>query len=139
MKPFVEQLIAKGHRTFLNGISGGLLWGVGRHAMMELVKAGLPAWQEQKRRWMKYEFEGFPPNASRVLRWHTKELGGLWLDPLAELTDLMASATYPELNRPRPKAMACRAFPALADTPVKAGGLQVVAWGTPGRSHRSFA
>lgn len=34
--------------------------------------------------------------------------GGLWYDPLAELVDLMALATYVELNRPRAKSLAFR-------------------------------
>lgn len=48
-------------------------------------------------------------------------------DPLAELVDLMAGATYAELNRPRAKSLAVKAFPKLAETPVLHGGLQVVA------------
>ena len=39
----------------------------------------------------------------------------------------MAGATYAELNRPRAKSLAVKAFPKLAETPVLHGGLQVVA------------
>ena len=92
-----------------------------RHRRLERERTGL------KRRWLEYERTGFPPNAARVLRWYTATKGGLWYDPLAELVDLMASATYAELNKPRPKSLAVKAFPKLAETPVLHGGLQVVA------------
>lgn len=116
MKPFIEGVIARGYRTLLNGMSGGMLWGVGRQAMMQLYNvsveqgdaAGLAHWQQLKRRWLEYERTGFPPNAARVCRWYTATKGGLWYDPLAELVDLMASATYAELNRPKPKSLAAR-------------------------------
>jgi hypothetical protein len=149
MRPFIDGVIARGYRTLLNGMSGGMLWGVGRQAMMQLHNvsiehgdaAGLKHWQALKRRWLEYERTGFPPNATRVCRWYTATKGGLWYDPLAELVDLMAGATYAELNRPRAKSLAVKAFPALGETPVRAGGLQVVAgvreFMTPGRSHGS--
>lgn len=91
MKPFIDQVLARGYRTLLNGMSGGMLWGVGRQAMMQLHRvslekgdaAGLKHWQDLKRRWLEYERTGFPPNATRVCRWHTESKGGIWYDPLA--------------------------------------------------------
>ena len=91
MKPFIEGVIGRGYRTLLNGMSGGLLWGVGRQAMMQLHNvsvehgdaAGLAHWQALKRRWLVYEHTGFPPNATRVCSWYTKAKGGWWYDPLA--------------------------------------------------------
>ena len=136
MRPFIDGVIARGYRTLLNGMSGGMLWGVGRQAMMQLANvskekgdaAGLKHWQDLKVRWLEYERTGFPPNATRVCSWYTaRRKGGLWYDPLAELVDLMAGATYAELNRPRAKSLAVKAFPTLAETPVLHGGLQVVA------------
>ena len=146
MKPFIDAVLERGYRTLLQGMSGGLLWGVGRQAMMQLHTvshekgdaAGLAHWQNLKRRWLEYERTGFPPNAARLCRWYTHSKGGIWYDPLAKLVDLMASATFAELNRPQPKSMAVRAFPALGRTPVKAGGLQVVAAVRPGRSHEAL-
>ena len=68
------------------------------------------------------------PGLPRLTRGRAERDGtGIWYDPLAELVDLLCSATYAELNKPQPKSMAVRAFPELGKTPVKAGGLQVVA------------
>ena len=36
MKPFIDAVLERGYRTLLQGMSGGLLWGVGRQAMMQL-------------------------------------------------------------------------------------------------------
>ena len=40
--------------------------------------AGLKHWQDLKRRWLEYERTGFPPNATRICRWHTESKGGIW-------------------------------------------------------------
>ena len=76
MRPFIDGVIARGYRTLLNGMSGGMLWGVGRQAMMQLANvskdkgdaAGLQHWQDLKVRWLEYERTGFPPNATRDLQ-----------------------------------------------------------------------
>ena len=118
MRPFIDGVIARGYRTLLNGMSGGMLWGVGRQAMMQLANvskdkgdaAGLKHWQDLKVRWLEYERTGFPPNATGLQLVHGTKVR-LWYDPLAELVDLMAGATYAELNRPRAKSLAVKAFP----------------------------
>ena len=117
MRPFIDAVMARGYRTLLQGMSGGLLWGVGRQAMMQLHNvsmdkgdaAGLAHWQELKRRWLEYERTGFPPNAARVCRWYTKSKGQLCR---AEQAQAQAAG---DKARPRPRPSANPA--------------QLIAWG----------
>ena len=60
MKPFIDGVLERGYRTLVQGMSGGLLWGVGRQEMIQFHNvskehgnaAGLEHWQDLKRRWL---------------------------------------------------------------------------------------
>lgn len=113
--------------AIVNGMTGGLLWGVGREDQILRRKKGEAAWTAARRFSLAYEAAGYPPIASRLCKWECSENLMEWYDPLAELAPLMLKATYAELNEPQEKCLAVKAFPELAQSPVLSGGLQVQA------------
>lgn len=127
VKPVLDSLADEGAKAVINGMTGGLLWGVSREGQILRRKQGEAAWTAQRRFDLEYDRAGYPPVATRLGRLRCQELGIAWIDPLMDLAELMLSLGYDDLNRPKEKSLAAKAFPELADSFVITGGLQVKA------------
>lgn len=125
VKPAVEELKRRGYQTILNGMTGGVLWGLGKEDVFARSRDGEIGWQKVREENLAYEYSGFPPNATRVARGYCQDLGMTWVDPLASLSSLLLECTFAEMHRPKQKGMVLAAYPDLALTPHEMGGLQV--------------
>jgi hypothetical protein len=114
-------------KTVINGMAGGALWGVSKEDTMLRRRAGEQAWTASRRMNAAYDVAGYPPVPTRLCRRLCNDYLMLWYDPLFELRDLMLKASFEQLNRPKEKSLAVRAFPELGQTPVLSGGVQVQA------------
>jgi hypothetical protein len=63
MRPLIDEILARGHKTIVNGMTGGLLWGVGREDQMLRRRKGEKAWTAARRFSLAYDVAGYPPIA----------------------------------------------------------------------------
>ena len=93
---------AERERTVLvNGMTGGLLWGVGCEDQMLRRRKGEKAWTAARRFSLAYDIAGYPPIASRLCADHAASLGMDWYDPLARLAEPMLKASFETLKSPQ--------------------------------------
>jgi hypothetical protein len=125
MRHVIDSLKGK-HPAIVTSMASGCLWGLSRENCFEYSRTGDEGWTKARKIDYAWEFNGYPPNATRVSRDYCSELGIEWLDPMTELADWMLSLGFKELHTKPGKILTVQAFPELGRTKTQQGGLQVI-------------
>lgn len=123
LRPVVKKLV-NDYDHIIHTVSSGTLWGAGKECAFARSRGGRVEWEEKRRSDFEWEYDGAPPQLSRMFR---KDYPNQWVDLLTVIREEFFEMSWFLLHGRGMKTWAFDLYPELKKLPHVMSGAQVEA------------